>query len=143
MEKKEQRRMIRSMRPSLRRRLAGRFVSWLAGRRFDRAADQAELLHGLHRSYQYFVVEDGGGKAKPGTLVIMSERAWREYTHSRQRKELGRMKRGCWYKTEGKQGVPGLTPRERELRRLMYIKTMLEAQGYLDPPGMKDEGGTE
>lgn len=105
------------------RRLAGYIVTIYANRIYRKAVQEAEKIHALRmeRIYVASSIED------IRELVIYNRYKFRQIKKKLFIRDfyISNLKDGAWYYTADRLGKNGMTPQEKEARRLSFVKHVL------------------
>ena len=121
------------------RRMAGRVVTYYCNRIYRKAVQRADGYHAEHRD-AYYVITDPANKYQ---LVTISRRHFRKMKHDAQRSmsdmlywsrdyNMRLVKDGCWYHTPDRGENNPMSPRQKELMRLVFIKSGLMKAGLVE-----------
>jgi hypothetical protein len=105
------------------RRLAGYIVTIYANRIYRKAVQEAEKIHALRmeRIYVASSIED------IRKLVIYNRYKFRQIKKKLFIRDfyISNLKDGAWYYTADRSGKNGMTPQEKEARRLSFVRHVL------------------
>lgn len=121
------------------RRLAGRVVTYYCNRIYRQAVKRADGYHKEHHE-AYYVITDPGNKYQ---LVTINRRHFRRMKHDAQKSladmlywspqySMKLVKDGCWYHTPDRGENNAMSSRQKELMRLVFIKSGLKKAKLID-----------
>ena len=117
----------------------GRIVTYYCNRIYRKAVERADGYHKQTRE-AYYVITDPGNKYQ---LVTINRRHFRKMKHDAQKSmtdmlywshkyNMSLVKDGCWYHTPDRGENNAMTPRQKELMRLVFIKSGLKKARLVD-----------
>lgn len=109
------------------RKLAGYFVTAYANRLYNKAVKIADERHENEHTMIY-VISSYTDASKLVTYNRKQFRATKEFLKLRSEK-VGNMKQGSWYHTADAIERNGLSAKDREARRLAFVRMLLQRAG--------------
>lgn len=125
------------------RRIAARLVTMYYRRMYRKGVEQCDKLH-AEKKWAYYLIDwpDKNGRR---VLKPLNRKGFRNLKHWSQEFYFGVdmkywsndynmsvLREGAWYYTPDRAETKGMTPQEKEIRRLAFIREGLRRAGLLD-----------